>query len=200
MLVIHNPPHWNYYRLLERDLEECFRFVEPVPGHFDVFSNEFARIILVAATEIENALRGLAEALSYTPTPSSILDYFICTTSKFPSIATMEMFVPRYSLRFTPWEGWSSSTAPDWWSFGYNKIKHDRLKHPTAPTLIRATKAVAALQVVLLHYYRVKYPGGLLSDDNVKKLIVPFEKDNPDIGGATILWDWDLPDDPKQNP
>ena len=24
-----NLPHWNYFRLLERDLEECFRYVAP---------------------------------------------------------------------------------------------------------------------------------------------------------------------------
>jgi len=46
MNIYHDLPHWNYYKLLERDLEGCFRYVHPCDGHFDVYSDEFARIIL----------------------------------------------------------------------------------------------------------------------------------------------------------
>lgn len=102
--------------------------------------------------------------------------------------------MPRFSLTLTPWDRWSASSAPDWWTFGYNKIKHNRLKYPGAPTLIRAINSVAALQVLLLHYYRAKYPESLLSDDVVTKLIVPRDNDDP-FQGASILWDWTIPDD-----
>ncbi|MEI6135228.1 MAG: hypothetical protein WCP72_09655 [Desulfomonile sp.] len=63
MDVPHNLPHWNYYRLLESDLELCFRYVEPVQEHFGVYSDEFAKIIVLASTEIENGLKSLVRSI-----------------------------------------------------------------------------------------------------------------------------------------
>jgi len=192
-----NPPHWNYYELLERDLQACFRFVEPVECHHEVYSIEFARIILAAATEIENAFRGFAHTISYTPEPSSIGAYAACVTSRFPRFADMQILMRKYSIVLTPWEGFTVSTPPDWWTYGYNKIKHDRLQFPGAPTLIRAINAVAALQVLLLHYYRVKYPGGLLAFDPVTLLMIPLERNDP-LQGVDSMWGWTLPDEERE--
>lgn len=196
MSVHHNPPHWNYYRLLERDLEACFRFVYPVQEHWEVYSDEFARIILMAAAEIENAFKSFAFWAQTTPLPSSIHQYFDCVSAKYPKVCEMEMIMPRYSLGFKPWDGWSSSSAPDWWTYGYNKIKHDRMNHPGAPTLIRAIKSVGALQVLLLHFYRLRYSKCLLADDVQPQLIRPWDRNDPHQG-AVMAWEWKLPDDPS---
>ncbi len=194
MEPLHNPPHLSYYRLLERDLDACFRYVEPIDSHFDIYSDEFARIILCASSEIENALKGFASASNLTPSPANILGFFDVVTSRFPKFCTMELFLPRCSLVFAPWLSWSAQTAPDWWTFGYNKIKHDRLNNPGAATLRRAIDAVGALQVLLLHYYRVSYPNGWIADRAIPEFIVPYERSSP-TPGASMLWRCSLPDD-----
>lgn len=196
MGIHHNLPHWNYYLLLEKDLEKCFQFVPPIQSHWGVYSDAFARIILMASSEIENALNDFAFWTQTKPKPSSINKYYTCVTSKYPNFCAMETVIPRYSIGFKPWDGWSAYAAPDWWSFGYNKIKHDRMKHPNAPTLIRAIKSVSSLQVLLLHYYRQRYKNCELSFDTQPKLIIPWEKDT-DWLGATMSWTWKLPDEPK---
>ena len=196
MHVQTNPPHWNYYLILERDLERTFRFVEPVDSQLDVYSDEFARIILIASTEIENAFNGLAKTIVPASSPSNIGEYCSTVTGRFPNFASMEMLMPRFSREFSPWSGWTTTSAPDWWSMGYNKIKHNRVEHPNAPTMRRAIDAVGALQVVLLHYYRAKFEHAALSGDRESVLIVPNERDS-EWQGASTAFTWDLPDDPR---
>jgi len=194
MNVHHNLPHWNYYKLLERDLEGCFRYVQPCKDHFDVYSDEFARIILMSATEIENAIKSFALHINYAHDYGSIHDYFNCVTSEYPSICNVEIIMPRYSMSFKPWDGWSASSAPDWWSMGYNKVKHDRSNHPSAPTMIRAINSLGALQVFLLHYYRKLYGDCYIPAEIAPQLMWPLEENDP-YQGASQLWRWNLPDD-----
>jgi hypothetical protein len=196
MRALKNPPHLNYYRLLEQDLEACFRFVEPTSDHHQVHSVEFARIILMASSGVENALNDFAVWAQSDPKPTNILQHFASTHEKFPKFHTMNLLMPKYGLGLVPWDGWSSSAAPDWWTFGYNKIKHDRSSHPGAATLIRAIKAVGALQVLLLHYYRLRYKDAAIADRGIPELLVPWDRDDP-MSGASTLWLWDLPDDSK---
>lgn len=199
MQVLHNPPHLRYYRLLERDLEECFRYIEPCLAHYDVYSDEFARIILMAATEIENALKLFAfrarvrDATSPTDV-ANICKLHTLVTHKYPKFCDMKIYMPRYSLLTHPWDGWSASTAPDWWSNGYNKIKHDRMGNPGAGTLVRAIRAVAALQVVLLHSYRLESSDVGIADRGIPELLIPWEENHP-MDGASTVWMWSLPDD-----
>lgn len=197
MQALHNPPHLSYYKLLERDLDECFRFIEPIESHFEVHSMEFSRIILMASSEIENALKSFDVVAATIAKSKNILGYHSPVTSEFPKFCTMEMFLPRCELVFTPWSEWSEIKAPDWWTNGYNKIKHDRVSNPGAATMRRAIYAVGALQALLHHLYRLKYPDGWLADNAAPKIIVPHES-NAVIPGASTLWRPDLPDDPTE--
>ena len=99
---------------------------------------------------------------------------------------------PRYMLTVTPWEGWTEKEGPDWWENGYNKIKHERLKHPGAPSMIRAINAVGALQAVLLYLYRTKHGHCAIAIDIAPRLIEPLEDE---FGGSSLVWGWQLPDD-----
>lgn len=124
MSLHHDLPHWNYYRLLERDLEDCFRYVFPKQEHFNVYSDEFARIILMASTEIENVFNSFSFwAQCNLPERKTILSYHGCVVASYPRFCEMELIMPHYSIGFKPWDGWSATSAPDWWSMGYNKIK-----------------------------------------------------------------------------
>ena len=194
MEALHNPPHLNYYTLLERDLDTCFRFVEPIEAHYEIYSIEFARIILMAASEIENALNTFEVAVAGAAASRNILKYFGVVAARFPRFGTMQMFLPRCALVFAPWSDWSESNSPDWWKNGYNKIKHERLSNPGAATMRRAIESVGALQVLLHHLYRVTHPDGWIADHAIPRIVVPYETDSA-IPRASTLWRPDLPDD-----
>lgn len=189
--IHHNLPHWNYFRLLERDLEESFRYIHPCPDHYSVYSDHFARIILMACTEIENCLREFANETQYKPQPKNINDFYKCVSSKFTRFNETKLFMPRYSLSFEPWSEWTNAAPPEWWTSGYNKIKHNRLDYPNTSTMNRAISSVAALLALLYHHYRVICGPDCMMPGEIAPVL--FELD--EIGRAGIYLGWTLPDE-----
>jgi hypothetical protein len=201
MSILHNPPHLTYYHLLEKDLEDCFRYVEPCVAHHNVYSEQFSRIILMAAAEIENILREFHRECKKTGQTQvceakNVGHWHGVVTAKFPKFSCMRMVLPRYQIDIRPWLGWTATTAPDWWTNGYNKIKHNRIDNPGAASLIRAVSAVAGLQVALLHYYRLTAAAALVAG-HPPQLVVPYDDGDPS-GGAGILWNFCIPDDTER--
>lgn len=194
LTILHNPPHANFCRLLERDLERCFQFVEPCDAHSAVYSDEFARIIILACVEIENALRGFAAKTGASSKLSRLGEFHSVVTGKFPRFCSMEMFLARSERVIKPWEHWLPDQAPDWWKNGYNKLKHDRLGNPSAATLERAVLSVAALQVLALHVHRLFEPKGYLPGRLFPEVIVPYERNAP-MPGLSEAMTFELPDD-----
>lgn len=47
---------WNYYLSLEKDLDNTSRFIEP-RGQENVFSFEFAKLLVLSCTELESVLK-----------------------------------------------------------------------------------------------------------------------------------------------
>lgn len=187
-----NLPHWNYFRLLERDLEECLRYVAPVEAHFGVYSDRFAQIILLAASEIENAF-GTWSTAKGEARPKGIVQCRAFALSAYPAFRSMKVAVPRFSLTIQPWLKWSETEAPEWWTAGYNKLKHDRLGYPGAPSLHRALSAVGALLVVLLHFYTsVHGQQFVMPMELAPSLLATFESAGG-INGGYIGWSWELP-------
>jgi hypothetical protein len=185
-------PHWNYFRLLERDLEQCFQFVAPSPDHYVVHSDRFAQIILLACAEIENVMRAFSVAAGCVPVPSGIGAYQQCVLSKYSAFRAMKVSLPRFSLVVHPWANWTPTEAPDWWTFGYNKIKHDRMGHPGAPSMHRAISSVAALLVILLHYYTLLHGDQCaMPFDMAPTVFDPVDEQSSGQGG--IFWSWRLP-------
>lgn len=186
-------PRWNYFRLLERDLEACFRYVEPCEKHYAVYSDEFSKLILVACSEIENSLHELAGFIAGSRSRSSIKELKSIVLAKFPHLPLARVSAARYSLTLEPWKGWLES-SPDWWANGYNKIKHDRAGNPEAGTLLRALNAMAALQVILLYLYRHKYRVATVPIEASPHLLDLVEQEGG-MEGCLIGWQWELPDD-----
>jgi hypothetical protein len=186
-----NLPHWNYFRVIEQDLEACFRYVAPTPVHYSVHSDEFGKIILVACSEIENALQALASDIDPTAKLNNICDFSNVILSKFPRFVLAKVEAARYSLVVEPWKNWNSA-APDWWKNGYNKIKHDRAGNPEAATFERALNAVAALEIVLLYLYQHKYQVNTFPIRNCPHMLEPVPEEGG-IEGAFIGWNWELP-------
>lgn len=179
--------------MVEKDLESCFRYVEPNASHFGVYSDEFGKIILVACSETENALQALVKHIEPNASCGNINELREAVLRKFPHLCLARVDAPRYGLSVLPWEN-RNQESPDWWKNGYNKIKHDRVGNPDAATFERALKAVAGLEVVLLYLYRHKLSIGCLSSENCPHMLelVPEESD---LIESLVGWTWELPDD-----
>ena len=192
-----NLPQWNFFRILEEDLEECFGFVEPLPEHHNVHSDQFAAIILLACTEIENALMYFCSKNGCKPKPENIEGYRRCILQKYPNLTQMSISIPRYNIKnIKPLSDLTDKSSPDFWRNGYNNIKHNRLNNPKAPTLLRAINALGGLFIILLHNYRAIENISSISIDNMPIL---FEVDslNSFDDESVISWSWQLPDDDK---
>jgi hypothetical protein len=189
----YNLPRWNYFRFLEKDLEACFRYVEPNAQHYSVHSDEFAKIILVACSEVENALQELAGFLEPKKRHKDLIGLRNSILAHFPHLPLSIVSAPRYGLKMQPWAGWDTNT-PDWWTKGYNKLKHDRTGNPDVGTLAYALNALAALEVVLLYLYVHKYRVSIMPIECSPHLLdLEAFRDN-DLESGFMGWGWELPD------
>jgi len=194
----HNFPHWHYYLNLEKDLTECLRYVEPVEQQFDVYSDEFARIILLAASGFENSLKELIEVIGKN-SKGNLQTLREPLISEFPSLVEMEFYVPRCDIVLKPLGDWESGKEknPDWWKNGYVKIKHDKTRNPESASLRRAFDSVAALQLMLLYLYKKKYNDPVLPITLAPNLIQPRDISTSSYWDTGIItWEWRLPDYP----
>jgi hypothetical protein len=150
-------PHWEYFLSIESDLARCTRFVEFVPENYDSYSVEFARIIMASASEFDTLAKSFCKLIEPTKKPKSINKYQPIIILKYPRFVEYEIEIPRYKLKFKPWENWSSTDAPDWWTNGYNKIKHNRTSYFKNANLKNALLSTTGLMVGILYFYKEKY-------------------------------------------
>lgn len=149
-----SPKFWEYYLHVEADLAGCSRYVELVAPNFSTYSNEFARIIVVACAEIDAVLGELCELITPAEKADTINKYFPIILKRFPAFTDSMVDVRRHRLSFEPWQDWKSNKSPEWWGNGYNRIKHDRTNHFERANLQNALQAVGALFLAILYYHQ----------------------------------------------
>lgn len=191
-------PHWEYFLAIESDLEKCSRYVDFSKNNYNTFSLELARIILVSCSEIDTVLKNLCKKIDATKRPDKITEYYPIITSKYPKFTEYQIEIPRYKIELQPWKEWKATQGPDWWSKGYNKIKHERDKNFMAASLENALNATAGLFSVMLYYYRDTYDHDIKIDYIDKPRIFEpkdYQKESTGWEGARHSWDFDTPDD-----
>lgn len=149
-----SPTFWEYYLHIEADLAHCSRYVEFAAPNFSTYSNEFARIIVVASAEIDAILGELCKLIAPTEKANTISQYFPIVLRQFPAFTDANVEVRRHRLSFQPWKDWKSNKSPGWWGDGYNRIKHDRTNHFGVANLHNALQAVGGLFLAILHYHQ----------------------------------------------
>jgi hypothetical protein len=151
---MHVPPrHWNYFLAVEAELVSCCRYVEFSRENFACYSNEFAKLIVLAASEVDSIFHELCEHLDPSANADKIGDYYRILLAKFPLLPKCEVAVPRYQLIVQPWKDWTLDQRPDWWSKSYNKLKHERHSHFSSATLSATLDAVGAQFLALQLYH-----------------------------------------------
>ena len=150
-------PHWQYFLSVEEDLLQCARFVEFDQQNFQTYSVQFARVIVAAAAEFDAVAKALCNLIEPTSRPQSINAYHPIVVGTYPKFIDYTIHVPRAKLQFQPWQTWTAKASPNWWSKGYNKIKHERDQHFSAANLGNALQAVAGLLVGIAYLYDRMY-------------------------------------------
>jgi hypothetical protein len=153
--------HWNYFIALESDLAQVSRFVEFSKENFLTYSIELAHLLLTAASEVDVVVNQHCSVVAPSEKAGG-MDAYRKVLRKFePNMESTKIFLPRYSLEFTPWENWQNDKTPDWWS-DHNKVKHQRGDHFARANLQNALNAMGGLFIALIFFYRGRVKDGWL--------------------------------------
>jgi hypothetical protein len=181
---------WEYFLNIEADLARCARYVDFDEANFPTFSNEFARIIVVASAEIDAILNELCGLISPKDDAGNIQQYYPVIMSRYVDFSSCQLDVRRFQLLIAPWKNWTSEASPAWWGKGYNKIKHDRTYHFKSANLENAIHAVGALFLCILHYHD-HVTGGMTVDINRGTQLFTPAKPKGDLSRAA--WFYKIP-------
>ena len=182
-----NPPYWDYFLSIEADLEQCGRFVEFSEDNFSTYSIQFARIIMAGSSEFDNVVKALCKTISPDRSPNNMTKYRPIIYSKYPKFFDCEVSFYRYKLPFKPWRNWTTENTPDWWSKGYNKIKHNRDTYFKQANLKNAILSTAGLFLGILYYYDSYY--GKIPDIDISQESRLFDISNYDSTNyGSISW------------
>lgn len=185
------PKHWNYFLAVEAELVSCTRYVEFAEANFSCYSNEFAKLIVLAAAEVDSIFQELCAHLRPSPKATKIDQYFSILADKYPLLTKCEVAIPRYQLLLQPWKDWTREIRPDWWSKSYNKLKHERSSNFHSATLKAALEAIGAQFLALQLYHHT------LHDEFVEVEIVErsalFAPKMPDHYKGGMFWHYGDP-------
>lgn len=154
-------PHWNYFVVLEQDLEKASRFVEFAEANFQAYSLEFAHLLFAAASEVEVVMKQLCELFKPGENPGNMPEYrnILRKKAHLPHLGARKVTVPRFGLTLQPWENWLSETEGQIWWASYNSVKHARHTSFHEATLKNALNAVAGLYLLVLELASRKREG-----------------------------------------
>ncbi len=152
--------YWKYFLIIDDDLKKTDRYVQHCKENLNVYSSEFARIILVACAEIDTICRLLCKEIKPTcnftdaQTKDGKIDkYANIVLSEFPKLPTTEIYVNTIQEYISQWDGWlikPNYHSPTWWS-DYQLIKHYRHSYFLKASLGNSISSVASLLVLLLY-------------------------------------------------
>lgn len=142
---------WNYYLMLERDLDNTSRYIEP-EGQENVYSFEFAKLLILACTEVESVFKELCAEIDCSKKADNIVKYNEIVLSRYPEITEATVRVNRLGRDIVPFQEWGVSEAKplSWWR-AYNEVKHNRGDHFADATYLNAVTALSALYILIFY-------------------------------------------------
>lgn len=143
---------WHYYSIVEKDLANTSQYVEP-RGQENVYSLEFAKILILACTEVESLFKILCSEITGNSVSANMASYKSSILGKYPRIVDAMVSVSRLGISIKPFGTWNSGKLI-WWD-AYQKVKHDRGTCFSEATYMNATYAVAAMHILLLYLSKI---------------------------------------------
>lgn len=152
---------WNYFLMLERDLDNTSRYIEP-SGQENVYSFEFAKLLILACTEVESVFKSICHQIDDNQTASNIINYRDIIMRKYPKIIEATVCISRLGYNIEPFKEWEKEEpkSPSWWR-AYNNVKHNRDSHFDDATYLNAVTALSALYVLIFYFAEItniKFP------------------------------------------
>lgn len=139
---------WNYYLTLEADISNTSRYIEPY-GQENVHSFEFAKILILACTELESVFKLLCFEITGEQPEGNIGKYKEIILDKYPRITNAVVSVKRWGKSIVPFQEWANGKL-SWWS-AYQEVKHNRGEHFSGASYSNAVYALAALYISIFY-------------------------------------------------
>lgn len=141
--------YWNYYLSLEDDIARTSNYVEP-KGQENVYSIEFAKILVLACIEVESVLKQLAFEIKGSK-QNGMSDYITVILEEWPDLPTASVYISRTDKTVKPFDGLSlTSDKLDWWN-SYGEIKHGRGYTFEKANYSNAIMALSALYILIFY-------------------------------------------------
>ncbi|MCY1513968.1 hypothetical protein D9M68_484930 [compost metagenome] len=185
------PKHWNYFLAVEAELIACARYIEFSEDNFACYSNELAKLIVLAAAEVDSIFHELCVHLKPRAQAKTINDYYPILVERYPRLVECEIAIPRYQLALQPWKDWTAEQRPDWWSKSYNKLKHERSAYFSNATLGAALNATAAQFLALQLYHHAVHGEHVSVDFSTRSAL--FETKQHEADQSSMCWSYGDP-------
>lgn len=183
---------WNYYLMLEKDFENTSRYVEPF-GQENVYSFEFAKLLILACTEVESVFKAICHEINSESVAENIIAYKGIILEKYPKITEAKVkikYLNRSIFPFAEWKEKSDLASPSWWK-AYQHVKHNRGGNFSKATYLNAVSALAALYILIFYLANITQIG---FDNNASSYIVSDYSDVHLSWGSSVK----LPDFEKE--
>ena len=139
---------WNYYLTLEDDISGTSRYIEP-RGQENAYSFEFAKILILACTELESVFKFLCVEITGEQPEGNIGKYKEIILGKYPRIGDAVVTVRRWGVDIQPFQEWTSGKL-SWWG-AYQVVKHSRGEYFSGASYKNAVYALAALYIAIFY-------------------------------------------------
>jgi len=135
--------------LLNQQLENLFESVYPHPNNLGAYGDVSRNLLLLACLEVEAAWAGVLRANGYLGDRLTTNDYYkvhepLLLRDYFVTMPLAPHVKPIFP--FKHWNSQAPTKSLDWYD-AYNKTKHDREKHFSEASTLRAVTAVAAANI-----------------------------------------------------
>jgi len=190
--------YWNYYLSVEKNLIKTIDYVEVCPQNDATHSIEYAKIIMLACSEIDALCRLLCKAIDPksdfddpTTWTGNITEYARIILLKFPKIVSFEFCNSRSGYNIAPFKDWKLTpyTSPAWWR-DYQKIKHYRHDSYEYANQVNAFSSVAGLMTLNL-YLHCFTNNKDYADPKTPSNLFSFNASSPYLAVRTVM---ELPD------
>ena len=153
-----------YCSSIEQNLKDTISYVEVCDSNDSTYSFEYAKIIMLACSEIDVLCRLLCKEVDpltdfdKSATHSgNIRCYANLILQRFPKLPSFELFNIKKRCTISPFNEWTlnpSYSSPSWWD-DYQKIKHYRHVEYSRATQVNAFSSVAGLITLNLYLHRL---------------------------------------------
>jgi len=153
--------HWRFFLSLEKDFIKLQDYIEVDESNFNTYSLELAKLLQTSCAEIESVLRLLCKQLDsecvFTDSgvkKGDMEKYKKVINRNLGDFFYSEVSIPQLESCIRPWEHWSNSKPPKWWT-SYILVKHHRHSEFHEANLQNVIYALSALMLSNLYLYRV---------------------------------------------